>query len=325
MNLEQPFLESIRESPGEASLWLILADWLEERDDPRAELVRLTLSLRTEPDQGDFDKRQRRVQELLGGGMKPLVPTLVNSIGMTFALIPAGSFLMGSPESEEGRSANEWRHRVTLSRPFYLGVFPVTQAQYQAVTTRNPSHFQGQYGGGPDNPVETVPWDDAVAFCGRLSGLPAEHAAGRVYRLPTEAQWEYACRAGTTTPFHFGAVISARHANFYSPEPYGGEPPEPALKRTTPVGSYPPNAWGLYDMHGNVVNWCQDWYSREVAEGIDPVGPEEPGEGLPYRCVRGGAWCFHGQYCRAAHRNHATIGPGNRREFYSFRVLCEIR
>jgi uncharacterized protein (TIGR02996 family) len=316
MNLEQSFLDSIRESPGEVSLWHILADWLEERDDPRAELVRLTVSLRTEPKHKDFDKRQQRVQELLGGGMKPLVPTLTNSIGMTFALIPAGSFLMGSPPDEEERHDDEAQHQTTLSRPYYLGIYPATQTEYQAVIGSNPANFRRQRPGRRAYPVEHVSWTDAVAYCEKLTALPEERAAGRVYRLPTEAEWEWACRAGTTTAFHFGSSASSRQACFDGNAPYGGAAKGPVPRKTRAVGSYPPNAWGLYDMHGNVANWCADWDGEFPAEVLlDPV-ITTPGT---YRCVRGGAWSFLGRYCRAAYRNHST--PSNRTHFCGFRVL----
>src|SRR5205807_7859539 len=138
---------------------------------------------------------------------------------------------------------------VTLTRPFFLGRFPVTQWQYQRVMGVNLSFFfGGERGGGPEHPVEMVNWEDAVEFCRRLSALPAEKAAGRVYRLPTEAEWEYACRAGTTTPFSFGTALSSTQANFNGTYPYGGAATGPYLRRTAKVGSYAPNAWGLYDM-----------------------------------------------------------------------------
>jgi uncharacterized protein (TIGR02996 family) len=323
MDLAQSFLDSIRESPDDPSLWLILADWLEDRADPRAELVRLTQSLRAEPDHPEFDARQRRVQALLAGGVPPLVPAFTNSVGMELALIPAGSFIMGSSDSEEGRRPFEPLHPVTITRPFYLGIYPVTQAEYGKVVGTNPAHFTRARGGGPNFPVENINWHEAVNFCELLSGLPAERSAGRTYRLPTEAEWEYACRAGTTTVFHFGPSISAREANFNTEAPYGGPAPERSLRRTTPVGSYPPNAWGLYDMHGNVVNWCQDWYSHlKDKRAVDPVGPRSARRDLGYRLVRGGSWSFHGQYCRAAYRNHAS--PDSPREFYGVRVACVL-
>ncbi len=173
---------------------------------------------------------------------------IVNSIGMKLALIPAGTFLMGSPDSELGRCPDEGpQHEVTISRPFYLSIHPVTQREYQTVMGVNPACFMANlFKRNPGHPVEQVSWDEAVDFCQRLSSLAAEKHAGRVYRLPTEAEWEYACRAGTTTPFHFGTSLFSIQANI-----------DYNRNRTTKVGSYPPNAWGLYDMHGNVWEWCR--------------------------------------------------------------------
>ncbi len=204
--------------------------------------------------------------------------------------IPCGRFTMGSPESEPARYSNETQHEVTISRGFWMGKYEVTQAEYQAVMGSNPSYFQGA-----NLPVETVSWHDAVAYCAALTAR--EQAAGRlpagyVYRLPTEAQWEYACRAGTTTPFHYGNALRSGMANFdgrYEYPPCGSDyygcynPGGTYLGRTTSVGSYAPNAWGFYDMHGNVWEWCADWYgayrcgardgSCGACHGLAPRGP----------------------------------------------------
>ena len=241
---------------------------------------------------------------------------LKNSIGMEFANIPAGKFLMGSPATEKRREQNETQHEVTLTQGFLMGVHEVTQAQYAQVMGKNPSDFQG------DNlPVETVSYKDALEFCQKLSDLPAEKAAGRKYRLPTEAEWEYCCRAGTSTPFHFGQELNGTQANCDGEVPYGTTETGPSLGKTSPVGSYPPTAWGLCDMHGNVREWCQDRYGdypkgpvtdplgsdvgkpEGVAgqgEGQVPVPAEDP---VGSYCVnRGGCWYGEAALCRSAYR-----------------------
>ncbi len=202
-------------------------------------------------------------------GAEPAAPPkeVTNSIGMKLALIPAGKFLMGSPKDEKDRLLAEEQHEVSITKPFYLGVYEVTQAEYEKVMENNPSCFSangdGKYSVNDMDtsrfPVENVSWDDAVAFCKKLSELPEEKKAGRVYRLPTEAEWEYACRAGTKTPFHYGDSLSSKQANFCGHFPYGGADKGPWLKRTAKVDTYAANAFGLYDMHGNVWEWCQDW------------------------------------------------------------------
>lgn len=183
-----------------------------------------------------------------------------NRLGMKFVWIPPGSFLMGSPKDEEARESNEIQHKVTLTRGFYLGVYAVTQEEWRAVMGANPSRFRGV----PKLPVEQVSWEDCHDFLDKLGAKD-----GRAYRLPTEAEWEYACRAGTTSPFHFGATISTEQANFNGTTGKGAE--GIYRLRTTPVGSFSPNGWGLYDMHGNVWQWCADGYG-EYARGavIDP-------------------------------------------------------
>ena len=219
---------------------------------------------------------------------------LKNSIGIEFASIPAGKFLMGSPATEKERSPNETQHEVTLTQGFWMGVYEVTQAQYEQVMGKNPSEFKGA-----TLPVETVSYKDALAFCKKLSDLPAEKAAGRKYRLPTEAEWEYCCRAGTSTPFHFGNELNGTQANCDGNNPYGTTKKGPYLEKTSPVGSYPANAWGLYDMHGNVWEWCQDWYGDYPKQSVtDPRGPE-----VGSICVsRGGSWYNEAAGCRSANR-----------------------
>jgi formylglycine-generating enzyme required for sulfatase activity len=255
---------------------------------------------------------------------------ITNSLGMKLARIPAGKFRMGSPAGEAERDPEELPHEVAITHPFYLGVHEVTQAQYQKVMGKTPSHFNAQRGGGPDHPVEQVRWAEAVEFCTLLSNLNAEHKAGRSYRLPTEAEWEYACRAGTDTPFHVGMGLSATQANFNGKHPYGGADTGAFLCKTAKVGSYAPNAWGLYDMHGNVAEWCSDWYDPDYYKNspkADPTGPAKGVlstgyEGHFFRVVRGGCWLDEGRGCRAAYR--FRLQPGEPYRLLGFRVVCVV-
>jgi formylglycine-generating enzyme required for sulfatase activity len=243
----------------------------------------------------------------------PQATSLVNSVGMKFVLIPAGTFSMGSGEGEAMARANEMpRHEVIITKPYYLGVTPVTQDLYRAAIGENPSRFTAPAGGSPQHPVERVSWDDAVAFCRTLSSMPDEHEAKRVYRLPTEAEWEYACRAGGSTVFAFGDTLAPSQANFA----FRGDADRP-LERTSKVGQYPANNYGLYDMHGNVWEWCHDWYDeRYYATGStrDPQGPREGS----FRVVRGGCWRSQIATCRSAYRN--ALMPHNRDPYTGFRV-----
>jgi formylglycine-generating enzyme required for sulfatase activity len=251
-----------------------------------------------------------------------LATTLSNAIGLKLVLIPAGAFQMGASPDEAGRRENEEpRREVTLTHRFYLGVYPVTQEQYQRVVGKNPSRFGGGAGGGPEFPVDSVSWEEAAAFCRRLSELPAEKQAGRVYRLPTEAEWEYACRAGTTTTFCYGPALNAAQANFDGRFPYAGGEPGRSVGKTTRVGTYPANNFGLYDMHGDVWEWCADWldalyYARGPRR--DPPGPDAGS----FRVLRGGSWRNHAVTCRAAYRN--GLGPQARDSAVGFRVALDV-
>jgi formylglycine-generating enzyme required for sulfatase activity len=167
-----------------------------------------------------------------------------------------------------------------------------------------------------------VSWEDAVDFCRRLSELPAEKAAGRAYRLPTEAEWEYACRAGTTTAFWWGGSATSTHANFNGNDPYGGAPKGPYLQRTTKVGSYQPNPWGLFDTLGNVREWCADWYDEgyyRISPRQDPRGPDTGKK----KCQRGGGWADVGNLCRIAIR--LANPPTERNALVGFRVVCTVQ
>ncbi|MHB8971759.1 MAG: formylglycine-generating enzyme family protein [Pirellulaceae bacterium] len=227
-----------------------------------------------------------------------------NSIGMTLVLIPSGEFQMGSPGTEVGRDDDEQAHRVRITKSFHLAVHEVTQSQYESVMAVNPSHFKG-----PQHPVATVSWDNAVEFCDKLSALPEEKAAGRSYCLPTEAEWEYACRAGSTTQFSFGddAAELGNHAWFK----------DNSAATTHPVGEKRPNAWGLYDMHGNVLEWCADWFGEYSASPADdPTGPSTGTD----RVTRGGSWDYAASLCRAADRDKRL--PGVRNLGLGFRVAA---
>jgi len=269
---------------------------------------------------------------------KPSEPALPpqafeNSVGIKLVRIPKGKFLMGSPPGEVKRMNNEAQHEVTITRPFYLGAYEVTQEQYRTVMGKNPSHFSRAGGGkvyvlriADDDlkrfPVENVSWEEASTFCRRLSDLPEEKRLGRVYRLPTEAEWEYTCRAGVTSlPFHYGDRLSSTEANFFGNEPYGQAAKGPYLSRTSTVGSYQPNAWGLYDMHGNVWEWCSDWLAWDpgTSPKVDPRGPESGKD----RCVRGGSWGNPSWDCRSASRG--SFDPNKGYPHVGFRVACDDR
>jgi uncharacterized protein (TIGR02996 family) len=327
--VEEVLLQALHDDPADDTARLALADWLEEQGDVRGELLRLHVALRRPAAGTDRGAGEARLRELLASGVRPCVPRLTNSIGLELALIPPGAFLMGSPAGEADRREDEGpQHEVAISRAFYLGVYPVTQGQWQSVMGTDPSWFCASGGGKRtvrrrrdtrNLPVEQVSWEDAVDFCGKLSELPEEKRAKRVYRLPSEAEWEYACRGGaaSSTPFHFGTSLSSTQANFDGNHPYGGAAKGPSLKRTTPVGSYNPNAWGLYDMHGNVWEWCQDWYASQYYKQSPRRDPPGPPEGS-VRVIRGGGWDSIGQFCRSAYR--CWLVPADRDSGLGFRV-----
>ena len=225
--------------------------------------------------------------------------TFINSIGMEFVLISAGTFWMGSADDDKATDSDEKpRHEVTISRPFYLGKYPVMQAQWEEVMGNNPSRFKGA-----DRPVENVSWEEAQAFIAKLNASEGHDR----YRLPTEAEWEYACRAGSETKYSFGD--DAGELGKYAW--YSGN----SGRKTHPVGQKQPNIWGLYDMHGNVEEWVQEWkgeYSAGAA--VDPQGPEA-GE---RRVLRGGSWNYGAEGCRSAHR--IRFRPGYRADYYGFRL-----
>jgi uncharacterized protein (TIGR02996 family) len=327
---EQTFLAALHQNPSDEVTWLALSDWLEENGQTqRAELVRLVRRLRTLPAMKRSKGRvelEARVAELLSSGVRPTVPEVVNSLGMRFALIPPGRFRMGSPRTEKDRSSGEVAHEVEITRPFYLGVFPVTQKQYQAITRKRPSDHcsagdeadQVEGLDTSDFPVESVSWEEAIAFCERLSKRAEEKKAGRTYRLPSEAEWEYACRGGwvSTTAFILGKELDPSHANFDAHFSTAGPDPRPC-----PVGSYPPNAFGLYDMIGNVWEWCQDRYDGRYYSSSPRQDPPGPTSGSD-RVVRGGCWDGLSAACRIAYR----LGSGEefRDNYTGFRVALSL-
>jgi uncharacterized protein (TIGR02996 family) len=333
--MEAVFFQALHADPTDEATWLVLADWLDDDGQAeRAELVRLVRRLRALPVMEVTPERARledRLAELLNAGVRPVVPEVVNSIGMRLALIPPGRFRMGSPADEAQRSKDEAAHEVEITRPLYLGVFLVTQAQWQRVMGSNPSWFCAT-GGGKDEvagldtsdfPVEQVSWEDAQTFLERLTALPQEKEKGWQYRLPSEAEWEYACRGGaSSTAFCFGNSLSSFRANFIGDCPYGGADKGPSLGRTCPVGSYRPNAFGLCDMHGNVWEWCSDWYAGDYYGKSSPQDPPGPAEG-PLRVIRGGCWRNDGRRCRSAFR--LRNGPGRRNDGVGFRVAAVPR
>jgi len=223
--------------------------------------------------------------------------------------IPAGSFQMGSNAASGPPYYGPIGpvHQVTISNPFWMGQHEVTQAVYQALMASNPSFFPGA-----TRPVETVSWHQARAYCAALTAHQAGNLpAGYEYRLPTEAEWEYACRAGTTTEFHYGPALFCNQARFQ----YSYHSNSFCTNSTAPVGSYAPNAFGLYDMHGNVWEWCLDSYAPYSSAAVtDPFVT-----GGPLRVVRGGGWLFWSDECRSAFRNYE--GPGNTYDYIGFRVV----
>lgn len=213
----------------------------------------------------------------------------LGGLEFSFVEIPEGCFMMGSSENEYDRHTDELQHNVMLDG-FYLGKYEITQAQWKYVMGNNPSYFKGDY-----LPVENVTWVEVQNFISRLNKL-----TGKEYRLPTEAEWEYACRAGTKAPFYTGKNLLTADANYNGEHPYKDFAKGEYKGKTVKVGSYEPNPWGLYDMYGNVWEWCSDWYVRnyDVNDNVNPQGPKTGTK----RVFRGGSWISRGRYCRSANR-----------------------
>jgi formylglycine-generating enzyme required for sulfatase activity len=244
--------------------------------------------------------------------------------GVALRWCPAGRFRMGSPRTEPERRPGEDQVDVTLSKGFWIGQYEVTQGEWKRVVGAFPGELTA--GAGDDYPVYTINFAEAEGFCRRLTEL--SRASGELsgtweFRLPTEAQWEYACRAGTTTATAFGDSLSSRQANFQG-APYNGGEPGPSLERANRVGSYRPNPWGIFDMHGNEFEWCRDWYHFKLPGGVDPdlrhaqsTATRSEHGGIS-RVRRGGCWADDGWPCRSAFR--LRFEPERRHDHIGFRV-----
>ena len=240
---------------------------------------------------------------------------ITNTIGMTFTLIPAGEFIMGSPSNEQDREANEDSvHNVKICIPFYLGIYPVTQKEWIQVMESNPSSFKGD-----DLPVESVSWDDVQDFINKLNDKESTWK----YRLPSEAEWEYACRAGTATRYSFGdAEIKLSEYAWYYP---AGDEDDISKEKLHPAGQKQTNSWGLYDMHGNIWEWVQDCWNN----CYDDVNNDRPDDGSAwesgncgFRVNRGGCFLSDAKHCRSAFRNNIDQGYCGR--FIGFRLLRRL-
>ena len=253
------------------------------------------------------------------GFIEPLL-AVDDGTPLQMVLISAGSFTMGSPEDEPERFDSEGpQHEVTVSR-FVMGRYPITQAQWRAVVALprakreldpNPSRFKGN-----NHPVEQVSWNDAFEFCDRL----AKHTK-RPYRLPSEAEWEYACRAGTTTPFYFGKTLTTEVANYDGNYTYADGPKGGYRQRTTPVDNFGiANRFGISDMHGNVWEWCQDHWHENYKGAPKDGSAWLSSDGSKIRVFRGGSWDNDPRYCRSAYRVRSF--PDDRDDLIGFRVCC---
>ena len=239
------------------------------------------------------------MRELLTALPQVAVEDWMNAVGVRFKLIQPGSFLMGDNSSDQ--SDEKPAHQVTITRPFYCGVFPVTQAEFQAVTGQTPSHFQG-----PRRPVEHVSWGEAMAFCAKLNQRNESRPKGMIYRLLSEAEWEYCCRAGTTTSWCCQSEGQLSESAWYGPN---------AGCQTHDVGTKKANAWGLHDFHGNVFEWCLDWKVSYGGQAVkDPVNLVSASS----RVYRGGSWCNGAAECRSAYRG--TYTPDRRYDTLGFRL-----
>jgi formylglycine-generating enzyme required for sulfatase activity len=246
--------------------------------------------------------------------------------GIKFCWCPPGKFTMGSPVSEPERRPDENQVEVTLTKGYWMSKYETTQAQWKRVMGKLPGELTTELSGGDELPVGNVNFAEAEAFCHKLTEMSRQ--SGVVpkdweFRLPTEAQWEYSCRAGTTTATSFGEKLSSKQANFKG-KAYNGAEPGPSLNQAAQVGSYPSNAWGLHDMHGNIYEWCRDWYHTKLPGGTDPdlsslKGPKNR-DGTFSRVRRGGCWADDGWPCRSASR--LRFEPDRRYDHIGFRIVA---
>ena len=310
------FLDAIAKEPHDWFPRLVFADWLIEQGDPHGEMVHVLYDL-LQLDCEDRETKQTRYLELYHEGHTIPTPTRNdNAIGATLVLLPPGQFLMGSPKDEEGRNKNEKQVEVTLTKGFWIGQTVVTQSQWkQIVSTQlwiNPQPWEGKWRtrSNTNDPATGMDHSDASVFCRTLTKLDRKTdsiSPGWTYQLPTEAQWEFACRSGTRTRYSFGDLQSSLddyawcHSNPYSiDEEYVHE-----------VACKKPNPWNLYDMHGNVREWCLDRMSKRLPGGQDPIVAEEVQS--RYRVTRGGSWNYFADYCRSSARyfNSSRVESGS--------------
>jgi formylglycine-generating enzyme required for sulfatase activity len=249
--------------------------------------------------------------------------------GIKLCWCPPGRFVMGSPRNEPERRPGEDQVEVTLTKGFWMAKYETTQGQWKRIMGKLPGELTDELPEGDEFPVGNVNFAETEAFCQKLTELV--HVSGDLpqdweFRLPTEAQWEYACRAGTTTATSFGAGISSKQANFKGEQPYNGAEPGPSLNRAAKVGSYPASAWGLHDMHGNTFEWCRDWYHARLPGGTDPdlysaeKSATKSEHGDRSRVRRGGCWADSGWPCRSAFR--LRFEPERRYDHIGFRVVA---
>lgn len=316
--MEQGFCETLRNDPDDLATWMALHDWLLDNNDPRVDFVKQQLQGRGCDMGENHEELDQRVQTLLETGHRPCVPMWTNSIGMKLVHVKAGKFQMGSPVTEEDRENDEQQHDVTLTKDYWIGVYQVTEENYKNIMGHNPHWLHPESNNlkidTSNFPIQNINWQDAQNFCKRLSNTISERKSMIKYRLPTEAEWEYACRGGHLTKtyqmFYFGDSISSTHANF-----------GPYSKWIRQVGERVPNALGLYDMYGNVWEFCSDYYGADYYEtnaaACDPTGPSKGSQ----RVIRGGGWFTIRKYCRSAYRG--KFDPKTRYHTRGFRVVAE--